>query len=96
VKVPDFTGLSYPDAIALGEDSELLVELSHDNEPPRSRVGRPLGVVVDQDPALGAEVEPKTWVLISLHEGPGAGGVRDPRWPKPEPNTGRALAATDE
>jgi beta-lactam-binding protein with PASTA domain len=81
--VPDFTGCSYRDAIALGENVGVLVALAPDNEPERSTVGRPLGSVVAQEPAPGAPTEHHASVYIWMNTGRGPGGVREPRRPSP-------------
>jgi len=48
------------------------------------------GTVIDQSPEAGARV-PAGWAVRLWLDGDGGSGVREPRRPKPDPKSGRAL-----
>jgi hypothetical protein len=91
VTVPSVLGMSWSEALgrltAIG-----LVAVGPD--PDESPTLRERGVVTDQSPESGARVPAGSVVTLWLDRG-GGSGVREPRRPRPQPRSGRALPPED-
>jgi len=48
-------------------------------------------VIIDQDPKAGARSAPGSSVTVWLGRGGGSAGVREPRRPRPDPKSARAI-----
>jgi PASTA domain len=96
--VPSVIGLSWDDAREVLRDHGLVAVGPDPDGPPLAALGWPDGVVTDQSPESGARVPVGTPVTLWLERGGGSAGVREPRRPKPDPKSGRAMRyeTTDE
>lgn len=79
VQVPEFRGMQALNAWLAGHDARLLLEGPNPDSP------EPLlhGIVVAQVPAPGQWLHRWDVVTVWIHNGPGLGGVREPRRPRP-------------
>lgn len=91
ITVPSVVGMSWSEALgrltAIG-----LVAVGPD--PDESPTLRERGVVTDQSPESGARVPAGSVVTLWLDRG-GGSGVREPRRPRPQPRSGRAIPPGD-
>lgn len=92
VRVPNVVGQTWSEAHGrLLSDG--LVAVSWDPDAvPLTASAWPHAAVTDQSPESGAKVPPGTHVRLWLDFGGGSAGVREPRRPRPDPRSGRALA----
>jgi hypothetical protein len=97
VTVPNVIGMSWGEAWQVLHTARL-VGMGPDPDTPALDTLRQLdSVVTDQSPESGAQVPPGSPVTLWLDSGGGT-GVREPRRPKPDPDTGRKMRdeITDE
>jgi transposase-like protein len=91
ITVPSVVGMSWSEALgrltAIG-----LVAVGP--TPDESPTLRERGVVTDQSPEAGARVPAGSVVTLWLDRG-GGSGVREPRRPRPQPRSGRAIPPED-
>lgn len=92
IAVPNVVGLPWNEARDRLMARGLVIASPDPDGPPLTADGWPSGVVTDQSPESGATIPPGSSVTVWLGRGRGGGsGVREPRRPKPTPQTGRAV-----
>lgn len=87
ITVPSVLGMSWSEALGRLTAIGLVVTGSDPDESPTLRER---GVVTDQTPEAGARVPAGSVVRLWLDRG-GGSGVREPRRPRPQPRSGRAI-----
>jgi hypothetical protein len=83
VTVPNLIGMPWWSARSVLREHELLASGADPDDPPDS-------VVTDQSPESGARVPAGSTIRLWFERGGGT-GVREPRRPRPDPRTGRAM-----
>jgi hypothetical protein len=92
VLVPNVVGMSWDAARSRLQGAGLVAVGSDPDALPVTALGWSDGVVTDQSPESGAKVEPGTIIRLWVERrGGGGSGVREPRRPKPDPRSGRAM-----
>ncbi len=91
IVVPDVIGMSFDDARQALRQSRLVPVGPDPDGPSLFVLGLSGAVVVNQDPKAGAMSSPGSSVTVWLGRGGGSAGVREPRRPKPDPKSARAV-----
>ena len=91
VVVPNVIGMSFDDARQELLRHGLVAASPDPDGPSLAAEGWPQDVVTDQSPESGAKIPRESSVRLWLDRGGGGSGVREPRRPKPDPRSGRAM-----
>ena len=89
--VPNVIGMSFDEARQVLHQSRLVPIGSDPDGPSLFVLAMSGAVIIDQDPKAGARSAPGSSVTVWLGRGGGSAGVREPRRPRPDPKSARAV-----